>query len=107
MSAVYYAIQRKGDTQFLVAACDLLPGTTAIEETATAQVDADMHTIQVAKSLHIDCKGPIRFTNHSCAPNCAMRIEQLEGSQDQYNVRLVAQQSIAQRALHHRASEVQ
>ena len=94
MSALY-TIQRKGDTQFLVAACDLLPGTITVQETATAQAHADMHTIQVAKSLHIDCKGPIRFTNHSCAPNCAMRLEQLAGSKDQYSVRLVSEQSIA------------
>ena len=32
-----------------------------------------MHTIQYDEQTHINCPGPIRFCNHSCAPNCTMQ----------------------------------
>lgn len=39
----------------------------------TIESAPNMHTIQYDEQTHINCPGPIRFCNHSCAPNCTMQ----------------------------------
>jgi len=34
----------------------------------------DISAPQISESVHMDCVGDIRYTNHSCEPNCVMNV---------------------------------
>ncbi|KAJ1490180.1 hypothetical protein T484DRAFT_1935521 [Baffinella frigidus] len=76
---------------FLAARNLIVAGTLIMTDPGEVSETVNMHTIQFDKTTHINCPGPIRFTNHSCAPNCIMKV-----SKEPPGASLVAMQDIPQ-----------
>ncbi|KAG5189386.1 hypothetical protein JKP88DRAFT_286761 [Tribonema minus] len=71
---VLYAIEKDATGDYLVAAEDMPAGTLVLTEGGDIYETPTMHTVQVDETNHLDCKGPIRLTNHSCDPSCRMAL---------------------------------
>lgn len=62
------------------AVVDVAAGDPACVTVSSLILDQPtMHTIQVGPHAHADISSPMRYTAHSCEPNCAITVQLMEG----------------------------
>ncbi|EKX54901.1 hypothetical protein GUITHDRAFT_131886 [Guillardia theta CCMP2712] len=60
---------------YLESSIQIPSGTWILREVGKVTDSPNMHTVQLSESKHLDCSGNIRFTSHSCDPNCRILID--------------------------------
>lgn len=70
-----YRLEQDGSETYLVADRELHRGDVVLDRVGGVVQDSPTrHSVQVADREHLEVSSDLRFTNHSCDPNCRLQI---------------------------------